>query len=304
MKTILGAALVATICILSTAQAATINRISYQNGGTSDPSCGQGVIDSQSGSGDLSVSYSQTGPGGCSMAINANVFGGGIGVFATTTTIPGGTFSARAQVGGQSLMTDIIITPLIGYTGPFLIPVQVHAQIGGSLRGEVREDAQFARAANASVNATVTLSGARGLGGSDSVFDSQRFDDSAGITSEGLATKTLIGSLFASIDHDIRRPMTVNFSLSGGAAVVGGTDSFASATLNAMNTLSFSKTGAAFILPNGLTVNAPELNIFNNRWVDPRVVTPPVSTVPLPAGLPLLLAGLGTFGWLRRKQSM
>jgi hypothetical protein len=301
MKTILGAALLSTLCICSTAQAATLNSIRYQNGGVGDPACGQGIIDRKDGAGDISVAYTEAGPGGCKMAINASVFGGGIGIFASTSTVPGGTFSARAQVAGFSTMTDIFITPMAGYTGPFVVPVSLKVEISGNLRAEVRENAQFVRSAASGVTATVSLSGANGLGGTDFSFDDGRFDDQVGITQEGFDTKVLIGSIFTSINQDIRRPMSVGFSFSGNAGVLGGTDSFASATLNAMNTMSFSKSGPAFILPDGLTINAPELNIFNNQWIDPRVVTPPVSAVPLPAGLPLLLAGLGSLAWLRRK---
>ncbi len=301
MKTILGAAIVATFCFISSAQAATINRISYQNGGVGDPACGQGIIDSVDGSGDLSIGYSQSGPGGCRMSIKADVFGGGIGLFASTETVPGGTFSARAQVAGFSRMTDIFITPLAGYTGPFVVPVSLNLEIDGFLQAEVRTNARFVRAAGAGVTATVTLTGANGLGGTDFSRDFARFDSgTTGLTEEGTATSTIIGSMFTSINQDIRRPMTVDVSFSGSAGVVGGTDSFAAATLNAMNTLSFSKSGPAFILPDGLTVNAPELNIFNNQWIDPRVTVTP-SAVPLPAGLPLLLAALGTFGLIRRR---
>lgn len=301
MKTILGAAFVAIFCFVSSAQAATTNRISYQNGGVGDPACGQGITDSVNGSGDLSIGYTQSGPGGCRMAITADVFGGGIGLFASTQTVPGGTFSARAQVAGFSRMTEIFITPLAGYAGPFVVPVSLNLEIDGFLQAEVRTNARFVRAASASVSATVILSGANGLGGTDFSRDSARFDSgTTGLTEEGTATRTVIGSMFTSINQDIRRSMTVDVSFSGNAGVVGGTDSFASATLNAMNTLSFSKSGPAFILPDGLTVNAPELNIFNNQWIDPRViVTPPA--VPLPSGWPLLLAALGAFGLIRRR---
>ena len=235
------------------------------------------------------------------MSIKADVFGGGIGLFASTETVPGGTFSARAQVAGFSRMTDIFITPLAGYAGPFVVPVSLNLEIVGFLQAEVRTGAPFVRAAGAGVTATVTLSGANGLGGTDFSRDSARYDSgTTGLTEEGTATSTIIGSMFTSINQDIRRSMTVDVSFSGSAGVVGGTDSFAAATLSAMNTLSFSKTGPAFILPDGLTVNAPELNIFNNRWIDPRVPVAP-SVVPLPAGLPLLLTALGAFGLIRRR---
>lgn len=46
------------------------------------------------------------------------------------------------------------------------------------------------------------------------------------------------------------------------------------------------ESGLAALIPNG-----------------PTVPTDPISAVPLPAGLPMLLAGLGTFGFLRRRKS-
>lgn len=88
------------------------------------------------------------------------------------------------------------------------------------------------------------------------------------------------------------------------ALIRGSRETIGAAVGDSRNTLAFSTVDPIFNLPDGYTVNIPEWNIVNNLWIDPRVGTPDVgvSAVPLPAGLPLLLAGLGALTLLSSKR--
>lgn len=56
------------------------------------------------------------------------------------------------------------------------------------------------------------------------------------------------------------------------------------ANLDYGHTVSFSNSGPAFNVPQGLTVEAPGLDVFNNHWVDPRAA----AAVPEPGTFSLL----------------
>lgn len=68
-------------------------------------------------------------------------------------------------------------------------------------------------------------------------------------------------------------PLSLNITLesSGGAGFACGS------TVDTDYAFSFPSAGPVFNLPPGVTVNAPELNIVNNRWIDPRVGVAPSS---------------------------
>ena len=68
-------------------------------------------------------------------------------------------------------------------------------------------------------------------------------------------------------------PLTLNISLESTAGA--GFD--CGSTVNTNYAFSFPSIGPVFNLPPGVTVNAPELNIVNNRWSDPRVGVAPSS---------------------------
>lgn len=93
--------------------------------------------------------------------------------------------------------------------------------------------------------------------------------------------------------------LVVSLFLNGSSTATAFDGGTSSSRVNAQNTLSFSESGA-FVLPDGFSVTYAEANIFNNNWVDPRPSTP--TPIPLPASFPLLLAGLGAFALIRRRQ--
>jgi hypothetical protein len=71
---------------------------------------------------------------------------------------------------------------------------------------------------------------------------------------------------------------------------------------DASNSLKFVEGEPAFLgLPAGYTIFAPDFNIADNRWTDPRKPVGTPAPIPLPAGLPLLLSGLLALGVLRRR---
>lgn len=95
--------------------------------------------------------------------------------------------------------------------------------------------------------------------------------------------------------------IVIEKKLLGSTRIRGSRDTIAGAVGDSQNTLAFSTTDPIFDLPDGYTVNIPEWNIFNNRWIDPRnnADQPDVSAVPLPAGLPIMLLGLSALGFAR-----
>lgn len=76
--------------------------------------------------------------------------------------------------------------------------------------------------------------------------------------------------------------LTIDLDLTAGAELNGFID------LDYSHTVSFPSSGPAFNVPSGLTVDAPELNVFDNRWVDPR----PSTTTPEPATCGFVLGAL------------
>ncbi|PTX54637.1 putative secreted protein [Litoreibacter ponti] len=308
MKTIL------TICVaflgLSiSAQAATIsNSVSIINGGGGTGRCGSTAPQSTSSNSDVAVTLNDGGVN-CTVA-GDSVAGGGVIAYRATATFDrslGPAGSVRIQGGARSVMSDIFLTPLFDVDDPdipfntdFTIDLQLNASLEGTATGAVANDTGQA-GGGAGITATVSLSGSpspgnfssnsavvRGGAGADWVNLLSDYDDFS-------------SAMMPLIRHDWRQPFSVIFNMDTNTSASAFGANQATGTLDAFNSLSFSKVGPAFILPDGFTVNAPELNIVDNRWIDPRI--PEVAPVPLPAGLPLLLAGLGALGFVLRRKT-
>ncbi|MGB5494496.1 MAG: hypothetical protein WBM97_08455, partial [Sedimenticolaceae bacterium] len=87
------------------------------------------------------------------------------------------------------------------------------------------------------------------------------------------------------------------------AAMVSCSTTGCVAAVDASHSLGFADDGPAFLgLPDGWTVWSEDINIVDNRWIDPRASSePPAADVPTPATLPLILAGLAAFARANRR---
>lgn len=124
---------------------------------------------------------------------------------------------------------------------------------------------------------------------------SQRLVELAGpVPMTGLSLVATGGATAADIPTFLLE--VVSTSLIGCSQSCGG-------IIDETHTISFIENELAFIgLPDGYTIFAPELNIFNNRWISPAATQPGPSPVPEPATLPLFLAGIVGVGFLARRK--
>ena len=249
----------------------------------------------------------------CTVASEAYADVGVVGIRSTVTANTYlGTGSFRNTISAQTRLRNIYITPTVDVDldDPPLAPedYRINVTLNGALSGFLSGAAENSNAqgvGSASLTARATLSGAFAFG-SNSTSDTVRVDASASAQHSGLlsAFDNFGQSMMPTILQDWRLPMTVSFDLDTRTSAGGFEEgNIFTGSLDAFNSLGFSTTGPAFILPDGFTVNAPELNIVNNQWIDPRAA-PVVPAVPLPAGLPMLLSGLVGFAALKRRRKI
>lgn len=290
------------VFIFGAAQAATFTTRASTGGGTSgSPSCGSSPVNQEIGTNAASNSTYVGSDGGCSATSIAEAGGGFVSGYSDYTlsspTSPGQTFS-----NSQFRTTTIDLDFADGYDETFVSALYPSGRVEVTFSG-LFSGTSFA---NSSINNSIgTSSSARARVWFGSAF----YDHSESVASSlgESNTNSFSNAINLTQTVDWGTALTVQLILDTGS---GGRGNFSRGTgataMDASSTLSFNPDGPAFILPEGFTVNAPELNIFNNRWIDPRaIVTPPSpSAVPLPASLPMLLAGsamLGIVGRRRRK---
>lgn len=239
----------------------------------------------------LEVNY---GDGDC--AARARVYGmsGVIGLDGIVANSDSRNQSANVSAFGELRSTDIFVTPAAGNTyasllGTFGPNIAVRANL--NFAGDI-----FANngGSSAFLGAFVSLTGQDNLGVNQTDFD--RADIGTGLTPiNGAVPITTNPLVTETILVDPRRPLSLIFQLRGTANARPNTDLVGDAQFNSYSSLSFNPDGPAFFVPEGFTVNAPSLGIFDNQWIDPRVAAPVPSPVPLPAGGLLLLSGLLAF---------
>ncbi|MFK7868622.1 MAG: VPLPA-CTERM sorting domain-containing protein [Roseobacter sp.] len=283
-------------------QAATVQTVSVQNGGAIDPSCGVPQSEQAAGPEQISVVVQNT-QSGCRVDVSAGTLGGGLTVTGTAGAFEGSTSAVRIRATATQSTAGLMLTPLFDvntYTGPTYIGLSANIAFDGFLDAEVAQGVPFVRSAAAFLRADATITGKSGPNLFDTARNTRTYENSVGVINspgEDLAFDLINAMLLPTISHDWRAPFSLAMSLTGTAGAFGSGDTKATGVFDSGNTLSFSKTGPAFLLPDGFTISAPELNIVNNRWIDPRVQ---VSPVPLPAGVPLLLAAVGSLALARR----
>jgi hypothetical protein len=292
------------MCFGLSGMAATINSVSILDGGSGHGGCGTTAFQSVTGAGTQEINLNDGGIN-CTVAADAYAGGGAIGYRATATmnSFIGPAGSYIIQGGARTVMSDIYITPTFDVNDPvaiqtygYQVGVTLNAAISG-IASAATENSNDSAGAGNSIKATVTLSGTSEPG--NQVFNTLDVFGGAGTSSSGPLQDfdILDQAILVSITQDWRFPMSLifNFDTNVSVSAFGG-GNILSSTLDAYSSLSFSETGPAFLLPDGFTVNAPELNIINNRWIDPRAV-------PEPGGLPMMLAALGSV-WMLRRRSM
>ena len=308
MRSILSTVIALALALPIGAEATILNSVSLANGGGGSPGCGSAPSKSFSETGTINANLND-GEIGCTMTLDGYAGGGAVGVRGTLNHVPGGTTNSQIAASARSSMTAIYLTPLFDVKDPdeafntnFSVGVIMNAVVGGTLSSILDTQSGFGRAGGNGIKATATFSGTSEPGNQVSV--SQDYFASSGAFNSGpgsaFADSEIVDGVFnLSLVLDWRFPLSVIFNLSADVSAASGGDSNVTSTFDVFNTMSFSESGPAFTVPEGFTVNAPELNILDNVWTDPRP-----STVPVPAAAWLFgSAMLGLVGLARRKKA-
>jgi hypothetical protein len=229
----------------------------------------------------------------------ANSSQGHLGTSITTTG--GSTIQGHFENSLASFTTNVIFSPTAGSTAT-TIDVSLNLNLAGSLSGATNTGVDWtifggggAGGFSFSMGSVVEPGGNPSNPGPPSHGETNITYTSGG---ESLSTfsdtvnATATTALFT-VGVGVLVPININLRVDG-VATLGATGS-----ADFLNSLDFPLTNI-FNLPDGFTVNDPDMFIANNDFLVPT------SATPLPAALPLFasgLGGLGFIGWRRKKKA-
>lgn len=214
------------------------------------------------------------------------------------TTNGGSTIQGAFENSFASFTTDVIFSPTTGSTAT-TIDVSLNLNIAGSLSG----------ATNTGIDWTIFGGGGAGGfsfsmgsviepgGNPSSPLAPTHGETNITYTSGGETLSTFSDTVNATattalftVGVGILVPININLRVDG-VATLGAT-----ATADFLNSLDFPLTNI-FNLPDGFTVNDPDMFIVNNDFV------PPTSSVPEPSTWAMLLIGFVALGYVGVRQS-
>lgn len=229
----------------------------------------------------------------CSTGSSAYASPGALGVRGIATTNFVGN-QIRTNSSAELAAAGLILVPQQGFTRAELI-----ASFGNDI--EISP--------NIRVTGSVNGIGPGGVGEVTATVQLQGENSSGGFTSTGPTTFSASNSplaiprIFGNFSHDFgprlaltidpSRDFSLSMSLFGEARTSNFGRAFGEASYDSFNSLSFVADAPAFNLPEGYTIFSSQLNIFDNRWIDPRIQPVDVAPVPLPAGGWMMLSALG-----------
>ena len=280
------------------AVAIPVNRVMVQPGqcaapGTSNVDISQGVpIDNAFGSNS----------GSCVFSVNARSGDGGVGILATLNQAnTGGPTSVGSEVFAQTII-EIDITAPKDFAGG-LIPVTVIAHLDGSASAsiETAADPTNVRFANSFLTAFARISqgAASSSATREAIASVNNLSPNVGqmtntSTFDFLPDSIAVGGIFINPNA----PVEVEFRLTGSFSTQNVFDSITFAGVDSFNSLSFSTSGPALILPDGFTANSVSGAIVDNQYVGGAGI------VPVPGALTLFGSGLAFMGFARWRRKL
>ncbi len=244
---------------------------------------------------------------GCFTQAEARAGGGFVAATASETLFSGSgnTRHGSSASASATYFFNLGVTDDYVYNGPERVTINLDYSATASSIFSDPQPNLFTTGASSLVSGFASLTGSRN--NIDLQTDRKTFNVSSSVSRDDAGPdfdqEVIVGGrgISLSIVTDPRRTLSLTMSIAASVNVVGPNSARVSALANGGQTLNFASDRPVFEVSDGLLFDFESVNIFNNRWVDPRDTGAGPSTVPLPASVLLLFAGLGALGLMRRQ---